>query len=68
MSSIRSYFATLPKEAPLLITWKRSSEPPPPKQAKRGPGRPKKNLPQVIPLDFDSDGGEEKEAENVKGF
>ena len=59
MSSIQSYFATLPKEA-LPITWKRSSEPPPPKRVKRGPGRPKKTQPQVIPLDFDS--------ENVKGF
>ena len=39
--SIAKYFNNLPKDAPLPILWKPSTEPPT-KQTKRGPGRPRK--------------------------
>jgi len=52
--SIEQYFAKLPKDTPLSLSWKPS--PPAPKRQKRGPGRPRKKQPPptIVTID-DSD-------------
>ena len=59
--SIANYFNKLPKDAPLPISWKPSTEPPT-KRTKRGSGRPRKtsDSPQTVMI---ADSDREKENE-----